>query len=217
MGGGVQWKQPLAIRILHPNGGLTMVFVHAITKASPVVRGMLEPPKQELRLNVPQEGFEVLSEWLLRGVLDKRCTQAGTMADLHRLCKAYEAGVILEVESGFLDKVLDCIIDCVAEADHLTISDIQHIAHALIKTFEEESGGQQFLRAWLILGNMERAKHEVGFGKAIARLIQRASGDIFPLSYCRRLRETSRDRNEELSWVVDRCDYHLHGPEEGCE
>ncbi|KAK5719764.1 hypothetical protein LTR17_015135 [Elasticomyces elasticus] len=199
MGGGTEWKRPPVVRIMHPNGGSTDVFVHAISKASPVVRSMLDPPKKELKMNITQEGLEVVCEWLLRGVLHKRCRQASSIANLHRLCKAYEAGDTLEVGSGFLDKVLDCIIECVTEADYLKISDIQHIAHALMKIFKEGTSGRRFLCDWLIVGSMERAEHEIGFSTAIARLIQRADGDIFPLSYCRRLRVPSRGRNKELT------------------
>ncbi|KAK4959464.1 hypothetical protein LTR10_004269 [Elasticomyces elasticus] len=217
MGGGTEWKQPPVVRIMHPDGGSTDVFVHAISKASPVVRSMLDPPKKKLEMNITQEGLEVVGEWLLRGMLDKRCTQASSMADLHRLCKAHEAGDFLELESSFLDKVLNCIVDCLSEADYLKISDIQHITHALMKIFKEGSGGWYFLCDWLMMGSMARAEHEVGFGKAITRLIQRASGDIYPLSHCRRLREQNECLHEELPWVNRRWQYYLQEPEWWCE
>ncbi|KAK5674225.1 hypothetical protein LTS10_013062 [Elasticomyces elasticus] len=217
MGGGTQWKQEPSqnLRVVTPNGSLN-INVHTIGNASRVIREMLDPPKTEVNINLSSEGFGVLAHWLRCGELDKCCTEAGTMVDLKRLCKAYTTGQVLEIESRFLDKVLDCIIDCVTEADRLTIFDIETITRYLMRTFKEETGGRRFLRAWLIMGHMGMAQHEVGFSPEIARLLQRASGDIWPLSYYKVLREHSEKKEQELPWVLYRCHYHLHGPETRC-
>ncbi|KAK4890385.1 hypothetical protein LTR27_010913 [Elasticomyces elasticus] len=218
MGGGTQWKQPSAqqiLRITCANGSTDMNY-HTMCEASAPIRKMLDPPTSELMLDLSHEGLGVLGHWLTHGELDGRCIKAGTLADLKRLCKAYQTGQMLEVEAKFLDKVLDCVIDCVTEADHLTISDIESIARYLMRTFKEETGGRRFLRAWLIMGHMELARDELGYASKIARLTQRASGDILPVSYYKSLREHSSNTSQELPWELYRCHYHLHGPETRC-
>ncbi|KAK5722326.1 hypothetical protein LTR15_005555 [Elasticomyces elasticus] len=114
MGGGVQWKQEPSqvLRVVTPRGSLE-INVETICNASRVISEMLDPPRTELKINISSEGFGVLAHWLECGELDERCTKAGTTAGLRRLCKAYTTGQVLEIESRFLDKVLDCIILCV--------------------------------------------------------------------------------------------------------
>ncbi|KAK5739792.1 hypothetical protein LTR17_005078 [Elasticomyces elasticus] len=217
MGGGVQWKQPPGqlLTLVTPRGSLE-INVETICNASRVISEMLDPPRTELKINISSEGFGVLAHWLECGELGELCTKADTTAGLKRLCKAYMTGQMLEIESRFLDKVLDCIIDCVTETDNLTISDIECIAKYLMRTFAEETGGRRFLRAWLILGSMERAEHEVEFASKIARLIQRASGDVCSLAYYKSLREYIDMTERELPWVLSHCYYHLHRPEDPC-